>query len=546
MTTLTGMPAVTDLSPAERSLPSRMFTAALEASTYVAPETHRAAWTFACNTGDLALQARLAARLDAPTDLLARFAAIEAAPVRIAFLARADLSTELGLSVLATESRPRVLRDAARQSHWAPALHDAIARVFLQRPSLKLATALAEQDARTMPPHLAEAIIARYDQVSPGQLIPEEIHGAAWALGRDRAEDLLTRVTHPQVMAALMPFDVDDDLVIDAVNRAREQMERRRDENNWRRSTSSKAAREDLEVAQEQCRDLAAQALRGRRDNTPVLLALGPLLRTLPESYAAPLREATRRVARPRRPMSWGHRGAVPGWVVPAEQLPQPGGNPASDAPRLRLAQLASSSSPEIVAVVIRRVIDSAPRVRVPSQWDTTLAALLVNPNVPADARAELVGLVRDAGVHGPDVADVDVIGRFPTDTDAHDLWMRLFPDRVLARHGWAPFGGVEQAAASISQWVSEPGPAGVGVAVRAGLAAGVPAEHLGTLPASVIPFALTGAGASCPVVAQALVERVSSGLGNEPGAWAMLYALLGEFTGTVDELLTTCHAAAA
>lgn len=100
------------------------------------PDIQRAIFDFARRDNDQNLLLALIRRADAPIDLLARYAKLTAAPLKVAYLSRPDHSLEDLERVVACEKRATVLAVVAASPESSPALLLAISRDGRRAPSL--------------------------------------------------------------------------------------------------------------------------------------------------------------------------------------------------------------------------------------------------------------------------------------------------------------------------------------------------------------------------------------------------------------------------
>jgi hypothetical protein len=96
-------------------------------SPQVGADAITAAWTYASQTSDGALMARIASHAELPAAVLRAVAASTKAEVRVAYLERPDISAEVLAAVLAKESRATVLEAVASSPSCRPEMLAALA-----------------------------------------------------------------------------------------------------------------------------------------------------------------------------------------------------------------------------------------------------------------------------------------------------------------------------------------------------------------------------------------------------------------------------------
>ena len=511
----------------------QLFQAMFYDTPVVPAEVHRAAWRYTQTERAIDLAKMLVARLDAPADLVAEYAALTAPELRNVYLARPEVGEDQVASAIAGERRASVLLDALNRNGHVPEVVAEAVTAFLEKPTKTLVDRMRELPEAQRTPRLADAVLTVYSardvtEAAPG-LTPMLGH-----LGRDRARAWLPRLENPTLVAQLICYDVGDDLAGQTAVRVLTQMLAPGNPfNSHHRSWLAL--------------DLTRAALAGRRSDDGLRARL---LEVLGHAADTDLSAAIATVVNQNRPEPHTPWPDGAGDETRTEAPTGPGRAPGTavaavaSADPSALVELAHSSDPAVVASVADRLPGINPN---DTGWSRIAGALLGNPALTVADRHRIMRAVRMAVE--PRLGHLDAISLFRGDDLVRETWCAQFPHQVLSQHGWEPFGGVAQSARLVPEWAAKRNDTRFAVAVTHALQAGVPDEVVLTVPMEMILALWTTPGGrtkAAPLMARVATRHIADRLGDQADAWALFNRLQGAFTGTLGELLNTCCAAAA
>jgi hypothetical protein len=521
-------------------LATRQFTALLSATTVLPAEIHRAAWRHATAAADPELRTILLSRMDAPDDLLEQYAAVRDTAPRAAYLARPRLSGER--THVHGEKRAAVLADALTRAPNDPAVIAAAVDAFYARPSLLLADSLCLLHVNRLTPKLVEAILRIWDTSATNRSEPSRAIAAH--LGTARAAVLLRELTKVSTIVSLLMFDVDDDSVRAAVLRIGPQIIR------GLRSTLANGhpvyagqhidLLEPLVRSTNPARRAAAQALvelagRGSREarllESEITRLSGPAYYGYSASPFAP-----QTLDESRLPV---HPDELSGAELDLDEL---SGN--------ERRQLTATVDAVTLRILVTWTVSALEQLTRAGHAVPVLLGLLSNPHLPERDRyclLESTRLLRNCSF-APGIGHFDALGMRPGDAHLASVWCDTFPAEVLRLHGWAPFGGPEQAARLLTSWLQRTDP-WAPPAIAAALEAGIPDDALLSLPlGKIIAHLERGNAGFTPVgpTSAAVARHLVADLGDNDAAWAIYDQLAMTFTGSFGELLDLCRGASA
>lgn len=508
--------------------PSRLYSHLLARTGHVAPAMHRAAFAAARAANDEHLLKALVIRPDAPADLLEQYATLDNLTVRQAFLSRADGAGERLLPDREPERRAAVLVKLLSAMHpSAHAVHDALAALDA-KPTVGLARALlhhAEWLTADQAATILRTLVSAKVAVDSNVHRTEKIARVAARAGRDVVTEVLATATAPELVTALVGFDVDDDVAEAALARM----------GRWLSAESSRYPRL-ITWAEEPLRVV-------NRTKMP------SSAKRLTDAFVAAVTTqgvTAGAVVRARLGGRWQH---VCVWdTTPADPPALPTAASSRPIADLTMAdRVAIAAGPDVDA--LEEILEFELGRAADGAYNTvTYRALLLNPAFGLEGRRRVADLVQRAFAAQfvlEQIASLDIPSLPVVCGELTAVWVECFPGQVLRRQGWAPFGGPANAAevvngAARTAQLGRNEQERYETLVREAGTTGVPAEVIGDLLVADAMEILTRQPMPDTLAAHgwaAVLRR----LGDEPGAWTLFDELVTGFPGTVNELIDTC-----
>lgn len=465
----------------------------------------RAVHTAASATQDITILTVLAGRDDLPDDILAELVTHTDPKVAAAIQARPQRPDQY---VTATpEARHGVLAKAIGRYGTPPAAAFAAGvAAYTAKPSRVLFQVLWHRPATWFTPEQAAAVVAGFEMFRQSR--NDGLFNMVARCGPDNAAKLLTTVDDERILDKLLGFPVPVDAVVAMATRLLRTPDRRA-------SVSALLT--------------GALGTLGPQDRRTVADAVLPVALEVGDKRAADvLRKAETYYQL--TPGSW-------------DTTPQtPPVSPHTTGDDDAVAAMATSPDPAVLATVLATMV-TAGRI-----YDDAAGRLLRNPALPVDLRHDTLRFITTSKTVHRRLRDLDVIRMFPGDDVARELWTRAFPASVLARHGWAPFGGQDCAAQVIATWPTEAHQGSEQFTAAAD--AGLTRENLLDLPMPALraiarPDAqaqTSGRALVCDQLARLLADR----LGDDPQAWSTYMSLVDTYTGPLRGLFDTVTALSA
>lgn len=510
---------------------TQLYTQLLRSKAGVPPGMQRAALAAALRTDNTRFLTELVQLPDAPADLLALYATFTEPEVRAAFLARGDGA---GQRMVETprERRAGVLAKALANCHPHRAVPphialDAIA-AFDEKPTLTLARALASHP-QWLTPAQATSVMTALAEAADGTQTPDGYRMTALMarMGEQAVTEFLGQVTSPRVISAAVLLDLPARAVLDATERAVDLLTRRIGTAVSGSSTWVKAAG-----------DLAYHL--GARPAAE-LPALKQVLGAANwHGYANHVLASVARVA---------PRGCQWEWDTTPAQPPLAGGQhrPVARMSGAEMQALAAGTDLVVLGELVQHVLAKPATGRL-------VGALLANPRVTTEQRHRITDAVEARFVAGETLLNMELVNvtALPVVDDyVIAAWTRMFPAKMLDRHGWSVFAPNSPADVITRSAASADSPRAAAndkerhtELLKQASETGVPAAALPQLAVrdilAMIEWHRQVAEDSLSVSLKYVLDQH---LGSDPGAWELFGHLLEQFPGTLGELLATCKA---
>lgn len=497
----------------------------LERAPALPPQVLRTAWGIAAKTGDRTLQLALAAREDAPADMVAEIAETDDPLVAGIYAARRTKAPGVAVRDLRASS----LAKALQTGEVRPEVIAAAREVILTKPTRTLADALLRVDAQWFAPEHAAAILTHASLTQPGHV---DVGKLADRLGPEHAPDVLRQTCSVLVLKALAWHDLPAADLAAALVRVVSQTELHTQ--TWVSSPAKEAVGVTIRRMLGASRDLIAM-----RDT----LLMEPGWRDADEgkrnwTFHHITREADSLNAGLKR------RLASQPWDIRPPLPVDAGTGPDYDSPAA-----AASCDPAVLHKVVAALTATAPR---PALRGGVIRALLTNPALTRPDTVTLLEHLVAARMHPMafDLEGVNPIAAHPGDTQIAGLWATLRPVQALTFYGWAPFGGQDQAPGLLTEWQAAfaegwlPENTYVGL-LPAVCAHGLTPEILRALTIPTIRIWLARDEAY-GLFATAVARLLTDTLGDDPNAWAAFDAVAEAGERPLGELLDAASAVCA
>lgn len=240
--------------------------------------------------------------------------------------------------------------------------------------------------------------------------------------------------------------------------------------------------------------------------------------------------------------MAAGARNLAPA-LIPWDTSPaRPPSGDLRSASMANLAAYATSADPQRLSEVVDELLA---RDQMWSDPDV-VTTLLLNPALTVRDRNRITGTLRPfhTVLRGQSDLYPDLFVLFPDDRVAATRWAHAFPTTALTKHGWAPFGGKASAPDVIAYW-RDAHPEHLESIVAAIPAAELTKGQLRELTPAAAHVRGKAHGEQ-EARSRLYLELLNDHLGDNPQKWATYALLIGQFPGTVGELLDTCAAVGA
>jgi hypothetical protein len=475
---------------------TRTLTVLLENCEVLPAQLHRVEAARAAAAGDTNRLAELAARRDAPGDLLDRYAAMVDPKIRAAYLSRP------GRALPAPERNAAVLTAALEACPDRATVDTALAALEAKPTKVMARALLRKAPAEWLTPQQAYLVLSRAPELKTSGrwgVTPQRVAQVAARCGPDLSHRLLEDCTCPVRLAGLALLPVDHQVLRAAVTSTRAQMRRRRATDSGPKPWLITALRSQHRTPAEA--DELVELIRDSIDGYSFLVAsmLGPHV---------------------------PHPG---GW----DTRPVPAPEPVTGATVQTL-----SSDPQVLTRTVDAVLTDPA-----GPHGKLLLELLCNPYLPPEDRSRVVDALR--GYPGMHMAVVtrDILGLNHDDDQVRDLLVSEAPLATLQRYGWEPFGGPDNAAAVATRlWRQEADRAPVPAAVAQ---ARPPRSTWPHMPWQLL-LQMAAPRIHGEPIAAWIADELAKLVDTDPAAWQALTSLADEFDGSFTDLITTCQAIAA
>lgn len=472
---------------------TRTLNVLLERCAVLPAQLHRVEAARAAAAGDTNRLAELAARRDAPGDLLDRYAAMVDPKIRAAYLSRP------GTTPLATERNAAVLAEALEACPDRATVDAALAALEVKATKGLAQALLRKAPAQWLTPQQAYLVLssARTLKASGRRgVTPERVAQVAARCGPDLSHRLLEDCTCPVRLAGLALLPVDHQVLRAAVTSTRAQMRRR--------SATASGAKPWL-----------IAALRSSHRTPAEADELVELIRDSIDGYSLHIAS----MMGPNVP----HPG---GW----DTRPVPAPEPVTGA-----TVQTRSSDPQVLTRTVDAVLTDPA-----GPHGEALLELLCNPYLPPEDRSRVVQALRGyPGMHRAVVAR-DILGLNHDDDQVRDLLVSEAPLATLQRYGWEPFGGPDNAAAVATRlWHEAAQPMDVPAAVAQ---ARPPRSTWPHMPWQLL-LQMAALRLRGEPIAAWIADELAKLSDTDPAAWQVLTSIADDFDGSFTDLITTCQA---